>query len=298
MASQRSPQLRCVCGGPFNNVSGVAGVWEREHGMSRSRTKALVFGLLAFVLVGPTLAASASASPGPFWYHRAIGAKESGVKVAANAPEGFSGEGGAQTLENTILGTAIEITSSRVQVKGAISNNAFQGQVKLELIYNQPTLVKPAASGCSVTVGAKNIIQVKGHLMWKYVTGGNELNEQGAAGQKVEMVFTPKEIQQGATGIPGGVFTTITLAGSSCLLAGTNNIEGSQIGYPSPSGLEEFSTKLAVRTTAGAERLVHFWNGEKNVEGKVGLKFANNESNLIGQTETKANQQEIAVKAS
>jgi hypothetical protein len=265
--------------------------------MAKSRTKVMVFGLLALMLAGAVAATSASASPGPFWYHREIGAKESGVKIAANAPEGFSGEGGLQTLHGTILGTAIEITSSRVQVKGAISNNAFQGQVKLELIYNQPQLIKPAASGCSVTVGAKNIVQVKGHLMWKYVAGGNELNEQGAAEQKVEMVFTPKEIQQGATAIPTGVFTTITLAGSGCLLAGTNNIEGSQIGYPSP-GLEEFSTNLAVRTTAGAEQLVHFWNGEKNTEGKVGLKFANNESNLIGQTQTKANQQEIAVKPS
>ncbi len=257
-----------------------------------------MFGLLWFVLVGPTFAVSALASPGPFWYNRGVGTEGGGVKVAANAPEGFKGEGGEQTISGTILGTRLELTSSRVQTKGAIFNNAFQGQAKIEVIYNQPTLVKPAASGCSVTVGAKNIVQAKGHLMWKYVAGGNELNEQGAAGQKVEMVFTPKEIQQGATGLPGGVFTTITLAGSGCILAGTNNVEGSQIGFGSPSGLGEFSTNLAVRTTEGQEELVHFWNGEKNVEGKAGLKFANNEAGLIGQSELKANQQEVAVKES
>jgi hypothetical protein len=222
----------------------------------------------------------------------------SGVKVAANAPEGFTGEGGKQTLNGMLGTTAVEITSSRVQVKGAISNNVFQGQVKLELIYNQPQLIKPAASNCAVTVGAKNIVQVKGHLMWKYVKNGTELTEQGAAGQKVEMVFTPQELSQGATGIPGGVFTTITLAGSGCLLAGTFPVEGSQIGYPSPSGLGEFSMNLAIRTTEGKEQLVHFWNGEKNVEGKVGLKFDSLESSLVGQTETKANQQEIAIKES
>jgi hypothetical protein len=263
--------------------------------MAKSRTKVMVFGLLALMLAGAVAATSASASPGPFWYHRGVGTEGGGVKVTA--PEGFTGEGAKQTLNGTILGTAVEITSSSVQVKGSISNNAFQGQVKLELIYNQPQLIKPAASGCSVVIGEKNIVQVKGHLMWKYVTGGPELKEQGAAGQTVEMVFTPQELKQGATGIPAGVFTNITLTGSGCLLAGKNNVEGSQIGYPSP-GLNEFNTRLAVRTAAGKEQLVHFWNGEKNVEGKSGLVFAGNESSLLGQTESKANQQEIAVKES
>jgi hypothetical protein len=267
--------------------------------MSRSRKRALVFGLLVFVLVGPTFAVSASASPGPFWYHRGVGTEGGGVKVAANAPEGFKGVGGEQSIIGTIGGTPIELASNRVQTKGAIFNNAFQGQAKIEVIYSQPTLAKPVLSGCAVTVGAKNIVQVKGHLMWKYVAGGSELNEQGAAGQKVEMVFTPKEIAQGATALPGGVFTTITLAGSGCnVLAGTFNVEGREIGFGSPSGLGEFSTNLAVRTTVGQEELVHFWNGEKNVEGKAGLTFAGNEASLIGQSELKANQQEVSVKES
>ncbi len=270
--------------------------------MSISRTKVLVFGLLALVLVGAVAGASASASPGPFWYHRPVGETlGSGVKVAASAPESFKGVGGEQRLLGTIGKEEVEITASSVQVKGAISNNAFQGQVKLELIYNQPRLIKPTslASTCVVKVGENNIVQVKGHLMWKYKKGGSELTEQGAAGQKPEIVFTPKEIAQGATALPGGVFTEIHFSTSGCgLFPPVAPVEGSQIGYGSPSGLGEWSTNLAVRTTGGTEELVHFWNGEKNVEGKVGLKFDKNESSLIGQTEVKANQQEIAVKES
>ncbi len=270
--------------------------------MSVSRTKALVFGLLAMVLVGAVAGASASASPGPFWYHRAIGEKGgAGLKVSPNAPEGFKGEGGEQRLLSTVGTEPIEIASSSVQVKGSISNNVFQGQVKLELIYNQPHVVKPAgvASTCVVKIGENNIVQVKGHLMWKFKKGGTELTEQGAAGQTPELVVTPKEIQQGATSLPGGVFTTLHFAATGCGIFPTlANIEGSQLGFGFPSELGVFSQELAVRTTEGQEQLVHFWNGEKNVEGKVGLKFGLNEASLIGQTLNKTNQQEIAVKES
>lgn len=130
------------------------------------RIRAVMLGLLAVMLAGSVMAATASAGPGPFWYHKAPGEKGNGVKVSS--PESFSGEGGKQTFTGTIGKEAIEITSKSVQVKGAITNNAFQGQVKLELIYTQPTMIKPISSGCEVVVGEKNIVQVKGHLMWKY----------------------------------------------------------------------------------------------------------------------------------
>jgi hypothetical protein len=269
--------------------------------MSISRTKALVFGLLAMVLVGAVAGASASASPGPFWYHRALGSEGAGVKVSPNHPEGFKGEGGEQRYVSTVGTEPVEIALSRVQVKGAISNNAFQGQTKLELIYNQPHVVKPAALAgtCVVKIGENNIVQLKGHLMWKFKKGGTELTEQGAAGQSPEGVATPKEIQQGATKLPEGVFVTIHYAATGCgIFPATANIEGSQLGFGFPSELGVFSQTLAVRTTGGREELVHFWNGEKNVEGKVGLKSNGTEVAQIGQTEAKANQQEIAVKES
>ena len=240
------------------------------------RIRAVMLGLLAVMLAGSVMAATASAGPGPFWYHKAPGEKGNGVKVSS--PESFSGEGGKQTFTGTIGKEAIEITSKSVQVKGAITNNAFQGQVKLELIYTQPTMIKPISSGCEVVVGEKNIVQVKGHLMWKYNGVPKQLEEQKQEAQSPYIVFTPKEIQQGATGIPGGTFTTITFKGSPCgVLAGSHEVAGSQIGFPSPSTVGTFSKTLAVRTTGGQKELVHFWNGEKNIEGKVGLLFGSNE---------------------
>lgn len=79
------------------------------------------------------------------------------------------------------------------------------------------------------------------------------------------------------------------------MLAGSHEVAGSQIGFPSPSTVGTFSKTLAVRTTGGQKELVHFWNGEKNIEGKVGLLFGSNEAALVGQTEVTASQQEIGI---
>ncbi len=265
----------------------------------QSRTRAVMLGLLAVMLAGSVMAATASAGPGPFWYHRPVGETTgSGVKIAAKSPENFRGEGGKQTLVGVFDGGEVEVKSASVQVKGAISNGPFQGQVKLELIYLQPEVVKPAGKPCTVTIGKNNVVVVKGHLMWKWNGATKQLEEQKQAEQVPELVFTPAELQQGATGLPKGEFTSLTFLGSGCgvLPGGPRQVSGSEVGFPSPSHLEEWSSKLSVRTVPGKELLQHFWNGEKFVGAKVGLEFTGAEANLIGQTEATAEQQEIAVK--
>jgi hypothetical protein len=279
--------------------------------MSISRTKALAFGLLAMVLVGASFAASASAEAGPFWHHRAIGGKGEGEKLAAGVAESFKGTGGEQILLGNIASTEVEISSSSLQVKGAITNGAHQGQAKFELIYNQPVLRKPALS-CGVVVGEKNIAQVKAHLAWKW----NGTSAQLAllpqiTEQTPDLIFTNVEPQeQKPSGVSDyrkvGVFTTITLKGSGCgVIAGTFNVEGSEVGIPNRK-IEEFATKLAVRTVPsqtsinkeageGAGFLQHVWEGSAYQGLIIGLVFGKNPASLIGQSEVEPAQQEIAV---
>jgi hypothetical protein len=263
--------------------------------------RAAVLGLLAVMLAGSVMAATASAGPGPFWYHREVGAKGNGVKISANAPESFKGTGGTQTLKSIVSGTPIVTRASSVQVKGAILNNVFQGQIKLELIYNQPALVEPALKECTVRIGTDNIVVVKGHLAWKWNGEKKQLEEQKQkeAGQTPILLSTPREIQQGATALPEGVVTTLTLTGSGCgVLAGAHTIEGNEVGLPSPAGLEEFSRTLVVRTleeAVGQRYKLHFWNGLKFIGAEANLALASNSFFLIGQTAVESAKQEVAI---
>jgi hypothetical protein len=256
-----------------------------------------MLGLLAVMLAGSVMASTAFA--GPFWYHRPIGeVTGNGVKITSQTPENYAGTGGEQTFKGKIGTTEFEIFSKSTQVKGAIFNNALQGQIKLELVFNQPTLLKPVISGCTVTVGQKNIVQVKGHLMWKWNGETKQLEEQKQESQVPDLVFTPSEVERGATTLPKGAFTTITFGSTCGALVGTFNVGGTEVGLPSPAHVGEWSQTLSVRTLEGKELLQHFWNGEKFVGAKVGLELDSNPASLIGQTTTEAKQQEVAVKES
>src|ERR1700730_5540976 len=123
--------------------------------MLTSRIRVLVLGLLAVMLAGAIMTAPASAGEGPYWHHRPIGGKGEGEKIPAEHPEQASGEGGKQTLLGEIeeakgVKTPIEITATRTQVKADFSNGIHQGQIKLIIGYQEPKLVKPALSGCTV----------------------------------------------------------------------------------------------------------------------------------------------------
>ena len=292
--------------------------------MLTSRIRALVLGLLAVMLVGLVTAGAASAEPGPFWHHR-TGGEGVGAKIEPNAPENFSGKGGEQTLTGEVTAKPENakaiITSPAVQVKGAIFNVDHQGQIKLVLFY-QPLSVKinnVAKPKCIATVGQQgqfsNIVQVKGHLAWKWDGSQTQLEEQPQKAQKWDIVFTATEPQE-QPGRPlldlrnQGIFAEINLKGEECgVLAGIQKVSGSEVGLPSLSQLAEWSKKLSVRTLQSGQLpaevlgnkvekegfLQHIWVGNGYQPLIVGLTFASNPANLIGQTDTEAAQQEIAV---
>jgi hypothetical protein len=289
-----------------------------------------VLGLLAVMLAGSVMAGAASAEPGPFWHHRAIGGKGEGAKIEPNAPENFSGKGGVQTLGGKLAGLEVEIVSPAVQVKGAIFNNEHQGQIKLALFY-QPLEVKVAGvtvKECKAVVGQQgqfsNAIQIKGHLAWKWNGTRQQLIEQPQRQQKWDIIFTATEPQaqpEGTEGLPlldlrkQGTFAEIFITGTGCgVLGGVKQpVQGSEVGVPSgPTQIEEWSKELAVRTippaTLPAEvigtkvgeegYLQHVWVGAPKKEFQplvVGLTFGGSPGKLVGQFTISSEQQEVSV---
>jgi len=220
---------------------------------------------------------------GPRWHRRPIGSKGSGESIEPKAPENLKGEGGTQTLNGEIGGTSIEITSKDLQVKTAIFNGVLQGQIKQELVYDQPTIVKPALKGCAVTIGEKNIVQVKGHLMWKW------------NGEAPDVVFTASE-PASQSEVVNGVLTTVALKGTSCgILAGTFTIAGSEAALPSPAHEEEWSKTLALSVVQQESVQQHFWTGETFKNLKVGLLLAGHSASSAGQVVLNPLQQELAI---
>ncbi len=294
--------------------------------MLTSRLRALVLGLLAMMLVGSVMAGAASAEAGPFWHHRAVGGKGEGEKIEPKAPENFSGKGGVQTLATEIGGTKIELVSAATQVKGALLNGEHQGQIKLVIFYQQPEVkingvAKPE---CKASVGQQgqfsDIVQLKGHLAWKWNGEKKQLEELPQTEQKWDIVFTQTEPQrQSEKEFPvldlrkaSGAFAEIDLVGGSkaCgVLAGLSKVGGAEVGIPSLTNLGEFNKILSVRTLPSATLpakvletevgkegfLQHIWVGGGYQPLVLGLTLASNPSGLIGQTETEAAQQEIAV---
>jgi hypothetical protein len=270
----------------------------------------MMLGLLAVMLVGSVMATTASAAAGPFWHHRPIGGEGTGEKIEPKAPENFSGTQGVQSLLGEVAGTKVDISAPSAGVAGAIFNSSNQGQIKMTITYKEPKLVKPELKECAVIIGTNNTVIVKGHLDWKWNgTAAQLLVEPQIKEQIPELVFTSVEpVQKENSDFRNnGVFTTITLKGTGCgVLAGTFNVEGSEVGFPNRK-IEEFNKELSVRTTAGETIksevlkaagegfLQHDWNGSAFQGIVAGLKFGGNPANLIGQTETESAQQEIAI---
>jgi hypothetical protein len=285
--------------------------------MLLSRIRAVMLGLLAVMLVGSVMAATASAEAGPFWYHR-LNAEEEGKKLATGVAESFSGSGGIQrflsAVKNEGKEEAVEITSEKVEAKGAITNGTHQGQIKLELTYKEPKLVSHPE--CIVTVGTNNTVVVKGHLAWKWNGEKAQLEEQPQKAQTPDLIFTAVEPQEQEPKVEVvdlrkvGVFTTLgfkPLTKACGPFATLNKVEvqGSEVGIPNLP-INEFSKKLAVRTMPGGTIpkalgegegfLQHIWNGNRFLGLLVGLRFGGFPANLIGQTEVETAQQEITIR--
>lgn len=243
-------------------------------------------GLIAILLIGLFAVASAEAQ-GPFWYHRALGGQGKGLKISAQTPEEVRGTGGEAKVEGKILGETIEISAKEVQVKGIIYNNALQAQAKFEVVYVQPTLVKPAIS-CAVTIGNRNTVKVFAHMAWTWNGEKKQLEEQPQANQEADWIFLGQEIQQGAKGLPAAVpFTSITISDKekSCILASTQAVTGSIAASISWGGLGTFgTTQWVTMLENGAHQ--HFWNGTENVGVETALKFNNEPAKLKQSIET------------
>lgn len=264
------------------------------------RVRAITLGLLALLVVGAVASATASAGPGPFWYHR-NNSTENGMKITAQSPETFSGVGGEQILKGTIGTTPVELKAPGVKITGTIWNNSLQGQIKLELKYPPITIAEPTLTNCQAEAftqkGAHNVVFAEGHLAWTWNGEPKQLEEQKQESQKPDIIFVPPgtQIQQGATALPKGVFAEIRFAGSGCgVLAGTFEVKGTTIGSLKPENVGIWSRELIVNTPEGKAKQ-HFWNGIKFVGVETGLIFAGNPSSLIGEDKTKSTSQEIAV---
>jgi hypothetical protein len=229
------------------------------------------------LLVGSFATASAEANQGPFWYHRAVGNQGKGTKLTGS--EEVRGGGGEAVFKGKLAGAEIELTSSQVQIKGFIFNNALQGQAHLEFAYNQPKAVKP--STCAVKVASNNVVKVYGHQVWTWDNSEGQLKEQPVQKQKPQWLFLGQELQQGAEGVPKGVaFTSITFSGGSCPVSGQGTVTGSTVAAIEPSQLGAFSAKQKAENLPNST-LLHFWNGTKNVGGASSLLFNNEEAKLV-----------------
>jgi hypothetical protein len=268
-----------------------------------------MLGMLAVMLAGSVMATTASAAAGPFWHHRLNSSEGEGAKVEPKAPENFRGTGGKQILIGKIGTEEIEVESTGSQVKGAVFNGPDRGQVKLEIVYNQPKLIRPNKPECIVTVGEKNIVVVKGHLMWKWDGTKTQLEKaEQQPEQTPDLVFSAIEPPQQKPFVEkvdltkGGTFTVVnfkTLEKCGAFASGPINVSGSEVALPTPSQVAEWSKTLAVRTIPTPQSpntfLQHYWDQEAFQGAKVGLTFGSNPASLIGQTNVTAEQQELAI---
>lgn len=250
------------------------------------KARVLLLSLVALLLVGLSTAGVAYAEAGPFFFGREAGSKGEGEKLSESKPVEVVGEGSEQIIKGTISATPIEIVSKSVQEKGIFYNNALQGQVKLLLINHEPKLVKPALSGCEVKFGTNNEVKVEGHLAWKWNGEKKQLEESPPVGQSPGLIFTPAPIEAGATKLPEGTFTEITLSGSGCgVLAGKFAIKGSLAATPKPVNVKEW-TSTPTATFPGWKQ-EHFWNGKESIGATPGLVFAGNSAEMSIKCEIK-----------
>jgi hypothetical protein len=260
-----------------------------------------VFGLLAIVLVGSVMASSAAAATeGPFWMRK--NTKGTAEKIEPKAPENFRGGGGEQRLIGKVAGTAVETVANSTQVKGAIFNGSHQGQVKIEIAYSQPTLVKPELKGCTVLLGERNIVQAKGFLVWKWNGEKKQLEPAEQVNQTPSIDFSGVEPTNQEPEINPveltklGTFTTIKFSSGCGVLAGSFNINGNETGLGNRR-FNEFSKILAVRTMASEKDTFfqHFWNPVRSqyLGLIVGLTFGGEPAALIGQSELESEQAEV-----
>jgi hypothetical protein len=259
----------------------------------------LLLGLVV-LLAGmiPTVAAHAEAGP---LLEQRENAKSEEQEISEAARMAVQGEGGEQILRGSIgkEKTAVEISAKEVQIKGIVYDNNMQGQVKLEITFHHPKIIKPVLESCEVKIGENNTVSVRGHLAWKWNGLSKQLEEEKQEAQKPDWIFLHSELEEGATVLPSGELATITIPVLGCGVFGglKLSLEGSLTGEISSAIIGEWGSFETVKTTEG-KKSQHFWNGKKAVGVETGLVLGGNPASLIGETKIKIpNEEEVLIES-
>ena len=258
----------------------------------RFKARAPAASLLAMLLAGAIASAGAYAEPGPYWFHRAVGGKGNGTKLAPGAIEQIKGEGGKQTLTGEVGGSKLTVVAAGVAISGSYYNNADQAQSKLAITYKELILTEPEIKGCEVKIGTGDTVTTAGHMAWKWNGEKKQLEEEAkTAKQALGWIYLPKELAEGAETLPKEQLTTVTL--SPCgILNGTYPVKGAQTGEAKP-GLEVFSATQGINLTLPEKQ--HFWNGKAFRGAETGLLFGTQPATNTGESKIKPATQEFAL---
>lgn len=258
--------------------------------MSILKLRAGLLGLLALLALSAFSAAPALAvSAGPFCHHREVGGLDEG-KITEAAPEEIAGHGGTQTLTGKVLGISINVIATQAQVKGIVYNNADQCQSKVSVTYEN--LSVEGMPLCAVKVNSNNVVKLFGHQAWKWNGTAEQLNKENQKEQHRDWIFTPVELQKGATGMPTATYASLTFTGAGCSILVTQQpVQGSATaeGFAAQKGVENQNLeqwgKVEEIVSKGGEGQQHFYNGTKNVGVQTALKFGSEPAKYKGTLE-------------
>jgi hypothetical protein len=253
-----------------------------------------LLGLLMLLALGSVGSATASATAGPFWHHRAKGETGEGAKIEESAKEKVSGESASATLKGSAGGAAVEIKCA-LKSKGEIWNIANQGQG--EFVNEFISCVLVGSSECKPVVTTSG--PYVAHLMWKYQGQAKELENknQTEQGQVWDITFVPKGVELIEKGgfKEEKSFATIKFGKGCGVLEGlAPAVDGATVAYGS-NGLGAFSSSQTFTFLGRPEYEQHYWNGKEFVPLKVKLIFDGAAATFATQIPITAEKQEIAV---
>ena len=251
--------------------------------MPRIKIRAGLLGLLALLALSAFSAAPAFAEGGPFCHHRNNSKEGEGARITEAEPEEIAGHGGEQVLTGKAVLMTLNVVAKQAQIKGILYNNADQCQAKVSITYEGLSVLGQETK-CNVQVNSNNVVKLYGHQAWKWNGEKKQLEEKSQALQHRDWIFTPVELQQGATGLPTGTFAALTFTnktGQTCPFNGVTQlvVEGSATvyGYAAQRGVENQNLgewdEAEELVSTGGEGSQHFWNGTQFIGVQTGLKF-------------------------
>jgi hypothetical protein len=256
---------------------------KQERQIMLNRTRLVLAGLVVLLALSSVMAAPVSAFPGPFWRQRAVGVKTNGVKITQAAQEKFLSVGGKAVFRSP--GVGIVITCLESQDKGTIWNNQLQGQGKIQVAFHNCT-VTGNGTNCKVVEPIK--FSSFFHLAWKWNGTKAQLAQgnQESLGQKWDILFTPREIVEGAENLSEKEeFVTVNFTPEAECTFANSTILGFESAQPYPTQIGTWTNTLVIVFIPG-RHLQHFWNGARQVGVETGLKaFGLVESTFEGEDE-------------